>query len=519
MAIARLHMKVGKTRNASSHASYIAREGKYRSRLEQGEKLEHTEYGNMPSWAKDDPNLFWQSSDYYERKNGTNYREMEIALPRELTADQRKALVNEFVHQEIGKKHAYQYAIHNPKSLDGGEQPHVHLMFSERLNDGIDRDPEQYFKRYNAKNPEKGGARKQYGEVDPNLKLGKERTEARTNELKQLRDRWEQSCNKHLIKHGYKDNVISMKSYKEQGINLLPEKKQLPSQWRDKAIKADIINFRDAKAEYKQADKELKQEVPSIKAEIISLEKYKQNQEEKNSTQSTVKSQKEENRFNIDSGKSSISDDNKPLDKLEQRLQTLNAKQSKLDEVIGGKESKQERYYELAEKNQKNGERARLASSYEVNKTLLSKTDNEIKTIDERVKQQRDKLEKEEKAYNESKKGLFGFMKKDEKKEQSFKDQREKIAEAEKAKIPLLKSKQELEERVRKQEYVLNKTPKMSEQEKQEYSQLKEQRETQKEQYEKIQQEKQEIERDKQRIEREKEPEQKQKDKDIDHEM
>ena len=33
-------------------------------------------------------------------------------------------------------------------------------MFNERLQDGIERDPEQYFKRYNSKNPERGGAKK-----------------------------------------------------------------------------------------------------------------------------------------------------------------------------------------------------------------------------------------------------------------------------------------------------------------------------------------------------------------------
>ena len=33
-------------------------------------------------------------------------------------------------------------------------------MFSERGNDGIERSGEQWFKRHNAKAPEKGGARK-----------------------------------------------------------------------------------------------------------------------------------------------------------------------------------------------------------------------------------------------------------------------------------------------------------------------------------------------------------------------
>ena len=42
---------------------------------------------------------------------------------------------------------------------DGGDS-HAHLMFSERTNDGIERSAAQWFKRYNAKEPEKEGARK-----------------------------------------------------------------------------------------------------------------------------------------------------------------------------------------------------------------------------------------------------------------------------------------------------------------------------------------------------------------------
>ena len=60
----------------------------------------------MPSWAKDNPNLLWQAADNFERANGTSYREFEVALPRELTPDQRLELVNDFVKQEIGDRHA-----------------------------------------------------------------------------------------------------------------------------------------------------------------------------------------------------------------------------------------------------------------------------------------------------------------------------------------------------------------------------------------------------------------------------
>ena len=274
MAIGRLSMKVGKAGKAGPHAAYIAREGQYADRLERGEKLEATEAGNMPAWAQSNPQAFWQAADAYERKNGTTYREMEIALPRELDADQRAALVREFVRQEIGERHAYQWAIHTPTAADGQEQPHVHLMFSERQRDGIERDPEQYFKRYNAKAPEKGGARKGYGPS-----AGQTLTKAeRAAELKELRGRWEAMCNAHLERAGVEQR-IDMRSHAERGTGLEPERKQLPSAWRGEG-RAQVIEFRAARAEVAQAAAELRRAVPDTGAEIIHLEAERQRREQ-----------------------------------------------------------------------------------------------------------------------------------------------------------------------------------------------------------------------------------------------
>ena len=274
MAIGRLSMKVGKAGKAGPHAAYIAREGQYANRLERGEKLEATEAGNMPAWAQSNPLAFWQAADAYERKNGTTYREMEIALPRELDAEQRAALVREFVRQEIGDRHAYQWALHVPTAADGGEQPHFHLMFSERQVDGIDRDPEQYFKRYNAKAPEKGGARKGYGPS-----AGQTLTKAeRAAELKELRGRWEAMCNAHLERAGVEQR-IDMRSHAERGTGLEPERKQLPSAWRGEG-RAQVIEFRAARAEVAQAAAELRRAVPDTGAEIIHLEAERQRREQ-----------------------------------------------------------------------------------------------------------------------------------------------------------------------------------------------------------------------------------------------
>ena len=267
MALGRLSMKIGKAGKAGPHAAYIAREGQYAKHLERGEKLEASEAGNMPAWAQHNAQAFWRAADAHERINGTTYREMEIALPRELNCAQRVVLVRKFVHQELGERHAYQWAIHTPNAADGQEQPHVHLMFSERQVDGLERDPEQYFKRYNAKLPEKGGARKGYGP-----RAGQTLSAAeRGAELKALRLRWQDMANQHLERAGVEAR-IEMRSHAERKTGLEPEAKQLPSQWRDTG-RDNVIEFRAARREQQQAQAELRSVVPDAGALIIDLER------------------------------------------------------------------------------------------------------------------------------------------------------------------------------------------------------------------------------------------------------
>ncbi len=51
----------------------------------------------MPAWAAHNPSEFWKAADAFERANGCTYREIEIALPRELNPAQRLELVRAFV--------------------------------------------------------------------------------------------------------------------------------------------------------------------------------------------------------------------------------------------------------------------------------------------------------------------------------------------------------------------------------------------------------------------------------------
>lgn len=240
-------VRVGSSGKGAAHAAYIAREDKYAAMLERGtgERLEHVEHGNMPTWAKDRAMNFWEAADAYERKNGAVYREIEVALPRELTAEQRKELVRDFVRQEIGDKHAYSVAIHCPRaSLEKGEQPHAHIMYSERTIDGIDRDPDQYFKRYNAKAPEKGGCQKDSAGTQERLQA--------------TRQRWAEKQNEHLARHGHQVRV-DHRSLKDQGIEREPERHLGPRLVKSMvaAEVADLLAARAAEGQRERAQQEL----------------------------------------------------------------------------------------------------------------------------------------------------------------------------------------------------------------------------------------------------------------------
>jgi hypothetical protein len=201
-------VKAGASASAGAHAAYIEREGKYKSRS--GSDLEAVESGNLPDWAERSAD-FWEASDSHERANAKAYREYEVALPREMTPAQRLQLVREFVRTELGDRHAYTFAIHNPRAaLEGGEQPHAHIMFSERVIDGIQREtPEHYFKQSSSKDPARGGCKK----VNSARKTSKERKA----DLVALRERWGNLQNRHLEKHGHADRV-DHRTLQERGI-------------------------------------------------------------------------------------------------------------------------------------------------------------------------------------------------------------------------------------------------------------------------------------------------------------
>ena len=121
--------------NAQAHLEYINRERAFENR---GTCIFHAH--RLPKWAHNDPKKFFQAADIYEGVGHQRYVEIEFALPNELkTVEQYRQIIDAFIAKHLSE-HYYAYAIHDKICmLSGQRHPHVHIMFSERLIDDVEK--------------------------------------------------------------------------------------------------------------------------------------------------------------------------------------------------------------------------------------------------------------------------------------------------------------------------------------------------------------------------------------------
>ena len=200
---------------------------------EQRGGLELVESGNMPEFAREDPHAFWQAADDFERKNGRAYTELQIALPRELAPEERNTLARNAAKELLGERFAYTLAVHTPLAKDNIEQPHMHLMFSERAIDERTRElsEEQFFKRNGAKKDPDWNAREKPMEV---------------------REKWVEMMNAAMERHG-QEQRLDFRSWADQGrhdlAELLEPKLLAGSEAEAKALQAHVDGLREQRAE------------------------------------------------------------------------------------------------------------------------------------------------------------------------------------------------------------------------------------------------------------------------------
>lgn len=141
----------------------------------------------------------WNAVELCEkRKDAQLAREFTISLPRELTIEQNKTLISEFVtHEFVSKGMIADVCFHNDVMKDGNRQPHAHVMLTLR-------------------------------EVNEDG-FGKKVRDWNNKELLlQWRESWSNSTNHHLALNGF-DVQIDHRSNEARGIELEPQYKIGPS--------------------------------------------------------------------------------------------------------------------------------------------------------------------------------------------------------------------------------------------------------------------------------------------------
>lgn len=202
MAIYHLSTKnIGRSGGRSATASAAYRAGEkikderqnmtfnYQSRTQSVDHAEILSPDSAPDWAGHRAQLWNAVETCEKRKDARVAREVEIALPRELTPEQNIELVKDFamlafVHRGM----VADVCIHDAK----GDNPHAHIMLTTR-------------------------------HLSP-AGFGQKNREWNKDELLEgWRKEWEQTCNKHLERHHHKER-IDHRSLEAQGIDRTPQK-------------------------------------------------------------------------------------------------------------------------------------------------------------------------------------------------------------------------------------------------------------------------------------------------------
>ena len=159
------HMKVrtgsrGGGQSARACAAYIEREEEYSREADKAAEVVYTESGHMPEWANAEAGAlaYWDAADLYERSNGRLYKSMEIALaPR--VGPGPAARLGRAIRPLLDRRRPAALHLGDPRG-QGGKSALPPDDKRAGKNDQLERSPEHWFKRYNAAEPEAGGAQK-----------------------------------------------------------------------------------------------------------------------------------------------------------------------------------------------------------------------------------------------------------------------------------------------------------------------------------------------------------------------
>jgi hypothetical protein len=199
---------------------------------------------NAPEWAKDRAQLWNAVEKVEKRKDSTLAREYEVSLPHELTDEQRRYLVQDFVKENFTRKgYVADVNIHEPDAKGDHRNHHAHILVTDRRleKEGFAADK-------------------------------KERQGMGNNiaELERLRASWARHVNHHLERWGIEARV-DHRTLVEQGIDREPTQHRGPHV--DAMERKGIVTERGEEA---RAIAARNYERAVLKGEVINLEEERE---------------------------------------------------------------------------------------------------------------------------------------------------------------------------------------------------------------------------------------------------
>jgi hypothetical protein len=207
------------TAKAMNAFDYICRTGKYVTR---GDRVRLVDGVHFPKWAVDVIGAYWVALDrFHKRANARLLYTVEVAIPRALSVQQQNELVHKLalfvartssgIGGRVGVPVAY--AIHEGMRSDDAmtgrlPNPHVHLIVSTSIDDGVGRELLTWFLRSNSAIPKQGGAPR--SKVIGGLRW-----------LKRIRRGWARLANAAMLAAGLSTR-IDHRSHRARGLETLP---------------------------------------------------------------------------------------------------------------------------------------------------------------------------------------------------------------------------------------------------------------------------------------------------------
>lgn len=194
---------------------------------------------NSPEWVYNREQLWNKVEASEKRKDAQLAREIILSLPVELSKEKNEQMVKEFVQEQFVRfGMVADVAMHK---LDS-HNPHCHIMLTLR-------------------------------EVEVNgFKSKKNRDWNKTELLELWRERWADKLNK-VLEQNQVDERVTHKSYKDQGIDVVPSLKLSVAEWQVEQkgiatyrgdINREIKQINQLKTEVKQLDSEIKLESKKV---------------------------------------------------------------------------------------------------------------------------------------------------------------------------------------------------------------------------------------------------------------